>query len=118
MTNLTKSNEGIIDNLHTILAVLCYKEPSEIITMTEFNRRAELFQTKLDVTIAYPIGFFFANLSVQLLEHIQSYSILKRWKMKIKLFLMRGLKLNGDGMQLLTGYLQKKKGKTLNTSLK
>lgn len=118
MSSLTKSQDSIIDNLHTILAVLCYKKEGEIITMTEFNRRAELFQNHLDVTIAYPIGFFFANLSAQLLEHIQSYSMLKRMKLRLKKILIHGLKINGDGMLLLISYLQKKKGKTLNTSLK
>lgn len=118
MSNLTKTQGGIIDGLHNILAVMCYKEKGEIISLTEFNRRADLFQNHLDVTIAYPIGFFFANLSAQLLEHIQSYSMWKRVKLRIKRFLISGLKVNGDGMQLLINFLQKKKGKTLNTSLK
>ena len=118
MSNLTKSQDSIIDNLHTILAVLCYKKEGEILTLTEFNRRADLFQNHLDVTIAYPIGFFFATLSAQLLEHIQSYSMWKRMKLKLKRILIGGLKVNGDGMQRLINFLQKKKGKTLNTSLK
>ena len=58
MSSLTKEKEAIVDNLHLILATLCYKEKDEDVEMTEFNRRAELFRENLDVDVAYPIGFF------------------------------------------------------------
>ena len=58
MSSLTKEKEAIVDNLHLILATLCYKDKDEDVQMTEFNRRAELFREHLDVDVAYPIGFF------------------------------------------------------------
>ena len=58
MSSLTKEKEAIVDNLHLILATLCYKDKDEDVQMTEFNRRAELFREHLDVDTAYPIGFF------------------------------------------------------------
>jgi len=115
MSTLTKGNEAIIDNIHSILATLCYKEKDEDISMTEFNRRAEMFREHLEVDIAYPIGFFFALLSAKLSEVTQSYSIKKKKPKKPKRI---GLLLNGVGMQRLTSYLRKKIGRSLTTTLK
>jgi hypothetical protein len=115
MSSLTKEKEAIVDNLHLILATMCYKEKDEDVQMTEFNRRAELFQSHLDVDVAYPIGFFFALLLVKLSEGIQSSSTKKR-KKKNKSRI--GSLLNGVGMRRLTNYLRKKIGLNSTTTLK
>jgi len=115
MSTLTKEKDSIVDNLHSILATLCYKEKDEDINMTEFNRRAEMFREHLEVDIAYPIGFFFALLSAKLSEVTQSYSIKKKKPKKPKRI---GSLLNGVGMQRLTSYLQKKIGRSSTTTLK
>jgi hypothetical protein len=96
MSSLTKEKEAIVDNLHLILATLCYKEKDEDIQMTEFNRRAELFREHLDVDTAYPIGFFFALLLLSLSQAIQSSSTKKRTKKKNKRWI--GLVQSGRGM--------------------
>jgi len=117
MSSLTKEKEAIVDNLHLILATMCYKEKDEDVQMTEFNRRAELFQLNLDVDVAYPIGFFFALLLVKLSEVTQSSSIKKRKRRK-KNKSRIGLVLNGVGMQRLTNYLRKKIGLSSRSTLK
>lgn len=114
MSSLTKEKEAIVDNLHLILATLCYKDKDEDVQMTEFNRRAELFREHLDVDVAYPIGFFFALLSVQLSEHIQSSSTKKR-KRKTKSKSRIGLVLSGLGMRRLINYLRKKIGQSFRS---
>jgi hypothetical protein len=76
---------------------MCYKEKDEDVQMTEFNRRAELFQLNLDVDVAYPIGFFFALLLVKLSEVTLSSSTKKRKRRKKKLKRI-GLVLSGRGM--------------------
>lgn len=60
MSTLTKDRSQIINNLHKILATLCVKEQGEVVSQTEFERRALLFQEHLNILTAYPIGFFFA----------------------------------------------------------
>lgn len=117
MSSLTKEKEAIVDNLHLILATMCYKEKDEDVQMTEFNRRAELFQLNLDVDVAYPIGFFFALLLVKLSEVTQSSSIKKRKRRK-KNKSRIGLVLNGLGMRRLISSLLKKIGLSLASTLK
>jgi hypothetical protein len=109
MSSLTKEKEAIVDNLHLILATLCYKDKDEDVQMTEFNRRADLFREHLDVDTAYPIGFFFALLLVKLSETIPSYSTKKR-KPKKKNKSRIGSLLSGHGMRQLINYLRKKIG--------
>jgi len=109
MSSLTKEKEAIVDNLHLILATLCYKEKDEDVQMTEFNRRAEMFREHLDIDTAYPIGFFFALLLLSLSQHIQSSSTKKRTKKK-KNKRWIGSLLNGLGMRRLISYLLKKIG--------
>jgi hypothetical protein len=109
MSSLTKEKEAIVDNLHLILATLCYKDKDEDIQMTEFNRRAELFREHLDVDTAYPIGFFFALLLLSLSQAIQSSSTKKRKPKKKKKSLIGSL-LSGLGIARLTSYLLKKIG--------
>ena len=109
MSSLTKEKEAIVDNLHLILATLCYKDKDEDVQMTEFNRRADLFREHLDVDTAYPIGFFFALLLVQLSETIQSSSTKKK-KRKTKSKSRIGSLLSGLGMRQLINYLRKKIG--------
>ena len=109
MSSLTKEKEAIVDNLHLILATLCYKEKDEDVEMTEFNRRAELFRENLDVDVAYPIGFFFALLLLSLSEAIQSSSTKKK-KSKKRNKRWIGSVLNGLGMRQLISYLRKKIG--------
>ena len=114
MSSLTKEKEAIVDNLHLILATLCYKDKDEDVQMTEFNRRAELFREHLDVDTAYPIGFFFALLSVQLSNHIQSSSTKKK-KPKTKSKSRIGSLLSGHGMRQLINYLRKKIGQSFRS---
>jgi hypothetical protein len=117
MSSLTKEKEAIVDNLHLILATMCYKDKDEDVTMTEFNRRAELFQYHLDVDTAYPIGFFFALLLVKLSE-ATPFSSTKKKKPKKKSKNRIGSLLSGLGMQRLTNYLRKKIGVSSTTTLK
>jgi hypothetical protein len=117
MSSLTKEKEAIVDNLHLILATLCYKEKDEDVQMTEFNRRAELFREHLDVDVAYPIGFFFALLLLSLSEHIQSSSTKKK-KRKKKSRKWIGLVASGLGMRPLISYLLKKIGVSSRSTLK
>ena len=114
MSSLTKEKEAIVDNLHLILATLCYKDKDEDVQMTEFNRRADLFREHLDVDTAYPIGFFFALLSVQLSNHIQSSSTKKK-KRKTKSKSRIGSLLSGLGMRRLINYLRKKIGQSFRS---
>ena len=109
MSSLTKEKEAIVDNLHLILATLCYKDKDEDVQMTEFNRRAEMFREHLDVDTAYPIGFFFALLLVKLSETIQSSSTKKK-KPKTKSKSRIGSLISGLGMRQLINYLRKKIG--------
>jgi hypothetical protein len=117
MSSLTKEKEAIVDNLHLILATMCYKEKDEDVQMTEFNRRAELFQSHLDVDVAYPIGFFFALLLVKLSEGIQSSSIKKRKRKKKKPSRIGSL-LSGLGMLQSINYLRKKIGQSFRSTSK
>jgi hypothetical protein len=117
MSSLTKEKEAIVDNLHLILATMCYKEKDEDVQMTEFNRRAELFQLNLDVDVAYPIGFFFALLLVKLSEGIQS-SLTKKRKRRKKKPSRIGSLLSGLGMLQSISSLLKKIGQSSTTILK
>jgi len=117
MSNLTKEKDAIVDNLHFILATLCYKDKDEDISMTEFNRRAELFKEHLDVDTAYPIGFFFALLLLQLSNITPSYSTKKKKRKKKKTSWI-GSVLSGVGMQRLINYLRKKIGRSSTTITK
>jgi hypothetical protein len=117
MSSLTKQKEDIVDNLHLILATLCYKKKHEDIAMTEFNRRAEMFKEHLDVDVAYPIGFFFALVLVGLSKPTQSYSTKKK-KPKKKKQTWIGSVLNGVGIVRLINYLQRKIGLSTTTTSK
>jgi hypothetical protein len=117
MSSLTKEKEAIVDNLHLILATMCYKEKDEDVQMAEFNRRAELFRENLDVDVAYPIGFFFALLLVKLSQDTPSYSTKKR-KPKKKNKKLIGSLLSGLGIPRLISYLQKKIGASFRSILK
>jgi hypothetical protein len=115
MSSLTKEKEAIVDNLHLILATMCYKEKDEDISMTEFNRRAELFREHLDVDTAYPIGFFFALLLVKLSEVTQSSST-KKPKKKNRSRI--GSLLSGRGIVQSISSLLKRIGQSLASTLK
>jgi hypothetical protein len=117
MSSLTKEKEAIVDNLHLILATLCYKEKDEDVQMTEFNRRAEMFREYLDVDVAYPIGFFFALLSVKLSEHTQSSSTKKRKSRKKKTKRI-GLVQSGRGMLQSISSLLRRIGLNSRSTLK
>jgi hypothetical protein len=117
MSSLTKEKEAIVDNLHLILATLCYKEKDEDISMTEFNRRAELFREHLDVDTAYPIGFFFALLLLSLSQAIQSSSTKKK-KRKKKSKRWIGLVQSGRGILQSISYLLRRIGLSLASTLK
>jgi hypothetical protein len=117
MSSLTKEKEAIVDNLHLILATMCYKEKDEDVQMTEFNRRAELFRDNLDVDTAYPIGFFFALLLVRLSQDTPSYSTKKR-KPKTKKPSRIGSLLSGLGMRQSISSLLKRIGQSFRSILK
>jgi hypothetical protein len=117
MSSLTKEKEAIVDNLHLILATMCYKEKDEDVQMTEFNRRAELFRENLDVDTAYPIGFFFALLLVKLSQDTPSYSTKKK-KPKKKNKKLIGLVQSGLGMRQSINSLLKKIGQSFRSILK
>lgn len=78
MSNLTKDSSQIINNLHLILATLCYKVKGEDVQLDEFDRRAKLFQDNLSIVTAYPIGFFFALVNAKLSTSTKFFSIMKR----------------------------------------
>jgi hypothetical protein len=117
MSSLTKEKEAIVDNLHLILATMCYKDKDEDIQMTEFNRRAELFREHLDVDVAYPIGFFFALLLVSLSQATQSSSTKKKTKKK-KSKSRIGSVLSGRGMLQSISSLLRRIGLSLASTLK
>ena len=117
MSSLTKEKEAIVDNLHLILATMCYKEKDEDVQMAEFNRRAELFRENLDVDVAYPIGFFFALLLVKLSQDTPSYSTKKR-KPKKKNKKLIGSLLSGLGMRQSISSLLKRIGQSFRSILK
>lgn len=71
--NLTKDKNTIIENLHKIIAVMTYKVKGESIENSEFERRFNLFQNELSITIGYSIGFFFAVYLAQLSQTTQYY---------------------------------------------
>jgi len=101
MQTFTKDKEGIVFNLHNILATLCYKEKGEDINLTEFNRRAKLFQENLDVRIAYPIGFFFAMTLLALSKTTAFYSTMKKRLIKLKWMKLKkkiGSLISGGGI--------------------
>jgi len=109
MSNLTRDENSIIDNLHLILSVLCYKDKNEDVSLTEFDRRSKLFQEYLNVEIAYPIGFFFAVFLAKLSQSTQYYSHVEKMK-RLAMRLRRkkeldGLKKNGGGMRQWINYL-------------
>lgn len=90
MTTLTKDKDQIVNNLHQIIATLCYKKKGEDVTLTEFNRRSELFQNHLPILTAYPIGFFFAAFLAKLSQSTPYSLMLKR-------ALKKARKINGQG---------------------
>jgi hypothetical protein len=117
MSSLTKEKEAIVDNLHLILATMCYKDKDEDIQMTEFNRRAELFREHLDVDVAYPIGFFFALLLVSLSQVTPSSSTKKKKRKKKKTSRIGSL-LNGRGILQSISSLLRRIGLSLASTLK
>lgn len=101
MQTFTKDKEGIVFNLHNILATLCYKEKGELVSQSEFERRASLFQEHLDIMVAYPIGFFFAMTLAELSRTTQYSLMLKKTKMKLLWMSLKnrlGLLKSGDGI--------------------
>ena len=74
MSTLTKSKEQIVNNIHLILATLT----KGCDTMTEHNRRSELFQKHLSIDIAYPTAFFFAQFLATLSTTSQFSSHVKK----------------------------------------
>ena len=111
MSNLTKDKNEIVNNLHLILAVMTKGGDS----LTEYERRSNLFQNNLSIEIAYPVGVFFAALLTQLSESTQ-YSLhqkkqLRKLIPKTNLLAkINGFLKSGVGMLRLTKSLQKKTG--------
>lgn len=84
MGNLTRERDEIINNIHTIIAILTYKKKDEVLTLTELERRGKLFQDHLPIVTAYPIGFFFAVLLSKLSINTQFYLRAKKGQLKTK----------------------------------
>lgn len=83
MSTLTKDKTQIVNNLNQILATLTYKDKGEIIDLTEFKRRSDLF-AELPILTAYPIGFFFAVCLMKLSQTTPYYLHLKKKMEKLK----------------------------------
>jgi hypothetical protein len=85
MSNLTKDQSTILDNLHTILAVMCVGKDK-----MDVQDRAEHFQNNLSIEVAYPIALFFLGVLLMLPEHMMDSL---RGKVS-----QVGLELSGVGM--------------------
>lgn len=65
MSNLTKDQNTILDNLHTILAVMCVGDDK-----MDVQERSEYFQNNLSIEVAYPIALFFLGVLLMLPKHM------------------------------------------------
>lgn len=103
MSTLTKDRAQIINNIHLIMATLTKGSD----TMTEHNRRSELFQKYLSIEVGYPTAFFFAQFLAKLsqtfrysLHQVKQQNLVKKIEDSKKK--ANGSHKNGTGTTLLT----------------
>jgi len=100
LSTLTKDKSEIVNNIHNILAVLC--KSNEDNSITEYNRKAELFLNELSITTAYPIALFYpASLTYLFSNTRYSFKVKKLMRKRLELAKqINGYKPNGDGTTL------------------
>ena len=100
LSTLTKDKSEIVNNIHNILAVLC--KSNEYNSITEYNRKAELFLNELPITTAYPIALFYAASLTYLFSNTRySFKVKKLMRKRLELAKqINGYKPNGDGTTL------------------
>ena len=101
LSELTKDQDLINDNLHKILAVICIEEGSKY--DGNINERAEVFKNHLTMDIVYPIAGFFLTVLKASLPTIQDYLEKDITKQKKELLQMIKDSMSiGDGTVHLT----------------
>ena len=100
LSTLTKNKDEIVNNIHNILAVLC--KSNEDNSITEYNRKAELFLNNLPITTAYPIALFYAASLTYLFTNTRySFKVKKLMRKRLELAKqINGYNLNGVGTTL------------------
>ena len=100
LSTLTKNKDEIVNNIHNILAVLC--KSNEDNSITEYNRKAELFLNSLPITTAYPIALFYAASLTYLFTNTRySFKVKKLMRKRLELAKqINGYNLNGVGITL------------------
>ena len=100
LSTLTKNKDEIVNNIHNILAVLC--KSNEDNSITEYNRKAELFLNNLPITTAYPIALFYAASLTYLFTNTRySFKVKKLMRKRLELAKqINGYNLNGVGITL------------------
>ena len=100
LSTLTKDKSEIVNNIHNILAVLC--KSNEDNSITEYNRKAELFLNELSITTAYPIALFYpASLTYLFSNTRYSFKVKKLMRKRLELAKqINGYKPNWDGTTL------------------
>jgi hypothetical protein len=100
LSTLTKNKDEIVNNIHNILAVLC--KSNEDNSITEYNRKAELFLNNLPITTAYPIALFYAASLTYLFTNTRySFKVKKLMRKRLELAKqINGYNLNGGGTTL------------------
>lgn len=100
LTEFTKENDKVNENLHKILAVICLAKGSEYNGAT-VQGRAELFQRHLTMDIAYPLAVFFYTVYINTLKDIADFSASQAEQMsKDLLEEVEGTKIPTDGSSL------------------
>ena len=79
LTEYTKNEESIVQNMHHIIAIFCKPEKRWFKkTITEREQIANVLQNHLDIKVAYPTAVFFSSLYKSLLNRIRSYLMKKQ----------------------------------------
>jgi hypothetical protein len=99
MSTLTKDRNQIVNNIHLILATLT----KGVDSLTEHQRRSELFQNHLSIDIAYPTAFFFAQFLAKLSTTTQFSFHVKKKQNLVKAIgkskkMQNGSQRNGRGI--------------------
>ena len=104
MSTLTKDRAQIVNNIHLILATLT----KGVDSLTEHQRRSELFQNNLSIDIAYPTAFFFAQFLAKLSQTTQFYSHVKK-KQNLAKAIGKSKKMQNGSQKNGVGILQSTK---------
>lgn len=67
MSNLTRSEDDVVKNLHIIVAVMCSQDDNDV------QSRSEVFQKHLPISVAYPLALFFCAVILKLPKNILPY---------------------------------------------